>query len=225
MKNVKALLATLLACAMVFALAACSVELGGEETWEYSGDDKESATQVFRNFFEGTYAASNLEVSATSGGTVQFKESIDGTSDCSEFASNGTKAYSFMNGDEYVYAVDGDDSQYYMTGKENYEMGRLFYKNYVDVLDDLPEDGQATFSCVVKGSKKDGVSNATLTLEIKNGDQGSIIVTATARDDLVQTAVMDVTDEGQNRKSELTFTYGSAKVTLPDISTWSKVES
>ena len=67
MKNVKALLATLLACAMVFALAACSVELGGEETWEYSGDDKESATQVFRNFFEGTYAASNLEVSATSG--------------------------------------------------------------------------------------------------------------------------------------------------------------
>lgn len=40
---------------MVSALCACSIKVGGEETWEYSADTKEGCEQLFNDFFRKTF--------------------------------------------------------------------------------------------------------------------------------------------------------------------------
>jgi len=229
MKKTKILLATLLALATVFALCACSVEFGGEENWEYKADDKEGTEELYNNFFEKTNASTNTVVTISGSNGVISVESIDGTSDFQNIRGGETQAYSFVKDGEYYYAVSSSDSNYYMTGKENYDMGYNAYKNYIEFFDAVPEGDGVTYSCVVNGNKnKDGESSATMTLEIDAGAEGKITMTATAKNDLVESLTFTSTsaEEGVSETFtiSMSFVYGSASVTIPDVSGWSKVE-
>ena len=221
MKNAKILLAISLVLAMVFALCACSVELGGEETWEYSADDKEGTVQLFNDFFAETFKNTNQTVTANSEGKDQFVETIDGTSDYATYSESGAETWSFIKDDEYIYAMTGEDTKYYTVSEEYYGYGYFAYKRNLDFFDMLPEEG-ITYSCEVKGSSKDGSSNSTLTLEVKNGDEGSITINASSKDDLVDTITLSSTQEGATVNTTMTIVYGSASVTTPDISDWPK---
>ncbi|MBR6108633.1 MAG: hypothetical protein IKQ36_02760 [Clostridia bacterium] len=48
-------MAIALSLAMISALCACSIKVGGEETWEYSADTKEGYEQLFNDFFRKTF--------------------------------------------------------------------------------------------------------------------------------------------------------------------------
>lgn len=217
MKTVKLILALALALATVFSTAACSVELGGEETWEYSSDEKEGVIQLFDDFFEGTYKNTNQIVTVKNGEKLVETETIDGTSSFVEYSTNGAKSYSFKDGEEFIYVVSAEESSYYMKGEENYNYGRYAYKLFLEGFKEVPGDS-VTFKCEVKGSSKDDVSSETITLEATHSELGSLKLEATAKNDLVQTAAV-TTVEGENTVvMTFTFEYGSAKVEIPDIS-------
>ena len=220
MKNAKTLLAISLALVMIFSFCACSFELGGEETWEYTADDKEGTVQLFNDFFEETFKNTNQIVTAKSNGQDYFVETIDGTSDYAVYSTTGAETWSFIKDGEYIYAMTGEDSSYYMVSEEYYGYGYFTYKRSIDLFDMLPEEG-LTYSCESKGSAKDGNSTSTLTFEIKS-DEGSITINASAKDGLVETVNISSTQEGTTVNTTMTIVYGSASVTVPDISGWSK---
>ena len=220
MKNAKTLLAITLTLVMVFSFCACSFELGGEETWEYTSDDKEGTVQLFNDFFEETYKNTNQIVTAKSNGQDYFVETIDGTSDYTKYSTNGADTWSFIKDGEYISAVSGEDSSYYMVSEEYYGYAYFAYKNSFNIVEMLPEEG-LTYSCESKGSAKDGKSNATLTLEIKS-DERNITINASAKDGLVETVNISSTQEGTTVNTTMTIVYGSASVTVPDISGWDK---
>lgn len=223
MKTAKTLLTVMLALGMVFSLCACSFELGGEETWEYGSDDKEGCSQLFNDFFEETFKNTNQTITVKSGSDTVFVETIDGTSDYISYSTTSTDTCSFIKDGEYIYALTGEDAQYYMVGEEYYGYGYFVYKNSIDIFEMLPEEG-VTFSAEVKGGKIDGESTTTMTLEIKNGDEGSVTINASAKNDLVESITVSRSEEGTTVTSTMTIVYGSASVTVPDISEWSKEE-
>ena len=217
MKKTKALLSILLTAAMLFALCACSFKLGGETTWNYDADQKDSTVELFDDFFKDTFRNTNQVVTVKNGENVIFVENIDGTSSYVVY-TNSPKTCSFRKDNEYYYAFTSDDAQYYMTGEEAYGYGYYAYKQYIDVLDDLPEEG-LTYSCKVDGKSEDGKSEATLALEIKKGSD-VLTINAAAKDGLVESATISQTMDGNSVTMTLTFAYGSATVTIPDISDW-----
>ena len=224
MKKGKALLAVLLVSVLALALCACGVEVGGEETWEYTAEDKEATVQLFNDFFEKTFTNTNQVVTVKSGEEQIFVETIDGTSDHASYATTGAEVYSFINGDEYIYAMSADGSEYYMVSEDYYNSGYFAYKSHLDMFEMLPEEG-LTYSCKVQGSKKGDEGTSTLTLEIKNGEDGSIAITASAKNDLVENVVVTRNEEGTTTTSTFDIVYGTASVTVPDISDWYKAEA
>ena len=224
MKNLKVFFAVLLALTAIFSLCACSIELGGEETWEYSADDKEGTVQLFNNFFEKTFANTNQVITVKSGENVIFVENIDGTSDYAAYETTGSKTYSFIKDGEYIYAMTSEDSNFYMVGETNYGYGYFAYRRNIDVLKDIPEEG-VTFACEVKGSAEGENSSAAMTVTVKNGDEGTIKIVATSKNDLVDSITTTRTEDGQDHVSTFSIVYGSASVEIPDISGWTKQDS
>jgi len=229
MKKTKIILALLLAVAClasVLALSACEFTLGGDEEWTYEADDKEGSVELLGQFFEGTYANTNQVVTLKTEGKVSLTETIDGTSSYVSYA-DGTKLYSFIDGENYICASStADGENYYVIGEERYNFGYFAYKMYVDVLSDYPESDDLTYSCVVKGSgtfseNEENVSSSeTLTAEIKNGDETVLSISASAKDSLVRNLDCEYTVDGTTVSFTLTFVYGTASVTVPDISGW-----
>ena len=224
MKKGKALLAILLVSVLALALCACGVKIGGEETWEYTAEDKEATVQLFNDFFEKTFTNTNQVVTVKSGEEQIFVETIDGTSDHASYATTGAEVYAFINGDEYIYAMSADGSEYYMVSEDYYNLGYFAYRSQLDVFDMLPEDG-LTYACKVEGSKNGDEGTSTMTIEIKNGDEGAITITASAKNDLVENVVVTRNEEGTTATSTFDIVYGSASVTLPDITDWYKEEA
>ena len=153
-----------------------------------------------------------------------FVEAIDGTSDHASYATTGAEVYAFISGDEYIYAVSADGSEYYMVSEEYYNSGYFAYKSYLDLFELLPEE-ELTYSCKVEGSKKGDEGTSTMILEIKNGEDGSIAITASAKNDLVENIVLTRNEEGTTTTSTFDIVYGTASVTVPDISDWYKEEA
>ena len=222
MKKTKIFLTLSLVLAMVFTLFACSLKLGGEETWESTADNKEGVISLFDGFFEKTFANTNQVITVTSGGETVYVENIDGTSDYVSYADSNNDNWSFIKDGEYIYAMNGEDMNYYMVGEENYNYGYFVYKSTAEIFKMVPEEDGVTFSCVVKGSKKDGKSTETLTLEVKNGDAGSLTISASSTDGLVDTITIVSSQEGTTTTTTMTIAYGGASVTVPDITSWVK---
>lgn len=223
MKLTKTLLTISLALIMAFSLLACTIQSGGDETWEYSADTKEGCEELFNDFFKETLENTNMIVTMKGNGNPVSTETIDGTSDYITYATTGTETYSFIKDEEYIYAMTGDDSNYYMVGKDNYDYGYQVYKHSLNIFEALPEEG-ATYSCEVKGGTTDGNSTNNLTLEFK-ANVGSIKFEASSENDLVKTITITRIEEGQTYITDMTIEYGSASVTVPDISDWYKQEN
>lgn len=209
------------------SVCACSVEVGGDETWNYSAEDKDGALELFNNFAEKTFADTNQVVTVKSDGKDLLVETIDGTSEYSEAATTGAKGYAFIDGDKYISAMDTKESKYYMEGKDAYDRAFRGYKQLLSFLN-TPDDDSLTFDCKVEGKSNDGKSTETITMTIKKGDEGSASVKAESEDGLIQSISykVDYSDSETNEKYDLEFTfeYGSAKVEIPDITGWSLVK-
>lgn len=240
MKKISTIVCAVVLVVSMLAFSACNFMIGGESTWEYESSDKEGTVELVSQFFEKTFANTNQVVTVKSKGEPFFTETIDGTSDHVVYDGASTETYSFINEEGYIYAMafassseeDSDTSKSYWVSKDYYDSGYFAYKFYVTVFELLPEEG-ITFNCKVSGKGTIGEndeqsdSTSTLTLEVKNGDVGSITITATSKNDLVESVSYSQTaidDNGETVNSNLllTFEYGSASVTVPDLSDWYK---
>lgn len=225
MKKIKVLIAVMLVFALALAVCACSVELGGEETWNYTAEDWEGSRELFNNFTEKTFSDTNQIVTMSNNGKELFTETIDGTSEYG-FAENGSESYAFKDGDKYFYAVSGDGSKYYMEGEDNYDLGYRMYKRYFYFLEKPEDESAISYSCKVEGKSDDGKSSETYELVMDAGKNGKATVKAASEDGLVTsiTFTSDEADASQNVDMKFTFTYGSAKVETPDLSGWEKID-
>jgi hypothetical protein len=170
----------------------------------------------------------------TEKGKELFTETIDGTSSHGVYNTSGvtksgkTDTYAFKDGKKYIFASSDGETQYYMEGKKNYEIGYRAYKKYLELFD-LNEAKGVTFSAKVDGKKENekAVSKETLKIEMKKGKSDSLTISATSEDGLVKKLTYTVNSKDakiENEKITLDFTYGSAKVKIPDISKWTKSE-
>lgn len=218
-RKISSLLALILAGLMVFSLTACTITVGGENesTFELTADGKEDSLQLLTEFFADTYASDNLVVTTKSGDTVTSTESIVGDSGCVVFAASGVTAYSFKQDGAFIGASDEGESKTYRKGEGAYSAYYRFYYATIRLLDAADESG--TFSCVTKTEEKETADSKTSTAELTfemTGESGTVKITATAKDGLVQSATI-TTDGGTVTQ---TYAYGSASVTLPDLTDW-----
>ena len=234
------------------ALASCSLQEmleNADYTEEYTADNKDGSVELINSFFEETLKDPNFVITnKNKAGEVQFTETVKGTSGLVVY-KDGSETYAYKKGDFYYVAMisfneneDGEveEHRYYYCSdnskpgyyKDN-ELGTMkdmyngsyctFMGKYlgINLVSALPEEN-ATFSCVSKGEKKDGVTTGSLTFDYTT-ESGTIKITADSKENLVQTIRIVVTDNATseaNRDFTWTFEYGSASITLPDTDAW-----
>ena len=223
MKKTAFLIISLLLC--VATLASCGliqINPNGIESegWtEVTADTKDDCFTLLDSFMEETLKNANVVVTVEGNGAVQYVESIVGDKNCVDHKSTDTKVYAFKQDNEFISAVDGD-TQYYMVGEEFYNNNYCYFLYNVRMLkEEIPAD-QATFTGKMRTEEKNGESSSTLTFEITS-EIGNVKITAEAKNGLVLAASYIINDPtaGQ-RTTTLTFAYGNAVVTLPDITDW-----
>ena len=208
-RKVSFLLALILAGVMVFSLAACS--FGGiesEQSSELSAHGKEDSLKLLNDFFKQTLQNDNMVITTKNDDALKYTETIDGDANTVVFHESGVTAYSFKQNGEYIAASLEGEEKTYRKGEGAYNAYFRFFYAKIRVLDAADESN--TFSC--KASDTDLVFEMT-------GENGNIKITATAKDGLVQSATMTDSEETITQ----TYTYGSAAVTLPDLTDWEDV--
>ncbi len=226
MKKILSVILALLCLIPLFTLTACEFNLEGTETWDNSADGKEDCVSMFNEFFAETFKNTNQVATVKLGGEMLFVETIDGAKDFISY-SNGTKTYSFIDGSNYVYAMSGEENgDVYFVDKAYYDYGYFAYKGYI-LSDELPDEG-VTYKCTDKGEgtfgKDDGknTSTAELNFEITDNNGESVKIKASAKNGLVESVSYTYLEDGKENTLTVSIVYGSASVTVPDISGWSK---
>lgn len=235
-KSITLIIIALLVCvSSAVSLTSCSFnfELGSEGFVEYAADGKEDSMELFSGFFEDTVNNANVVVTVKSEGAVQYVENIEGTKNLVEYNTNGVKAYAFPQGDEYIVAIDSEDGKYIMTGKDSYDRQYCYFMRSFDMIGAVTED-KATFNCVSRVEEKETTvdgeqiieSTGTLTFDIVT-ETGTININVAAENGLVTTVTLTVNDTaaGTNRTTTMTFEYGGASVTTPDVTGWADASS
>ena len=226
MKKTLAILLAAMFVLSAFSLCACGAPADNAKneetkTWENTAKDKDEVTELFDKFTEGTYKNTNQIVTAKSGGEEIFTETIDGDKDFISY-KNGSQTYSFVDGDDKVYAMVDEGSGIYWVDETYYNYGYFAYKTYIELFKNLTDEEGVTFDCKVSGESKGDEKTETITLDVKNGDEGSMTVNATAKNGLIEKYSISIIEEDSTRDMEFTFAYGSASVTIPDTSEWSE---
>lgn len=220
----KRMFAVALAIVMTFALCACSIELGGEETWEYSSDELEGSKDIYNEFIGKTLSDTNQVMTMKSGDKVIYVETIDGTSEYNHAETTGANSYAFVADGVYYYGVEDpeNNTKYYFTDKEMYDTGFRSYKSFLNLLDAFTEEDGIVFDTRVEGTANgtgdDRQSNATLKMTLTYEGE-TITVEATSVNELVTNMTMTSGDV----VNTFTFEYGNASVTVPDLTDWTNL--
>lgn len=234
------LLCLALLAAAVFTLGACNLddlEITGEGKYEFTADGKQDSVDLLISFFDGTVQnveegevaeEVNFVVTIVTDNKSTLVETVKGEEESirMDFGGNTTE-YLFKSGDEYIVAVESDTANYYMTGKDAYDTLRFTFLNMLRKASELEEKEGATFDCISVMEDSDYItkdvqethSTSELNFDYKS-DDGSVHITANAKDGFVQSCT--ITEKLNDRESvtTMTFVYGNASVTVPDITDW-----
>lgn len=224
MKKTATLMIALLLCVAIFASCGILDNIEVTGTSEIKADSKEDSLSLLNSYFEDSLKDANVVVTATGNGEVIYVESLLGNKSFLDYQSTGTKMYCFVDGEKYIVATESEESGFYTTDKETYDKNHPYFMSNIKILEMVPEE-DTTFTCTVKTEENGKESSSTLTFEVAaNG--ASIKITATAKNGKVQTVTFTTPDaiSGTPRTTELAFAYGSASVTLPDISEWTNMD-
>ncbi|MBQ7173295.1 MAG: hypothetical protein IJR88_04180 [Clostridia bacterium] len=235
-KTLTAILAFFACFALILTLGACSSNdpvIESEETSEVTADNKADCLELLNSFFEETIKSGNFVATSTHEEDRRI-ESVVGDASCTVNESDGSTFWAFKRGDEFICAVSADGSNQYIIGEDYYNSYYLSSLSSLNVMEYVPEEG-FTFQCTVKtkemrvtrGDQTSDETTATLSFEAKMEGSGSINITATAKNGLVESMVYSTTDLAADQTLALTttFVYGNAVVTLPDITDWEDVSS
>ena len=203
------------------------------QAYKKSADDKEDTMKLLKDFLGKTLEDQNHVVTATMDGKDVFTENVSGTSDHIKYSDQDSETWAFIDGDRKIYATSNSSMKVYMVGDDAYALGKNVVWTSLDAIDkaDAAEADKAgiSFSASESGETVDGEKVATITVTVAKKDEGQITLTAESKNDLVQKLEMDtdIIRDGKavKQKLSMTFSYGNAQVTIPDISGWEDVTS
>lgn len=205
--------------------------------FEYEANTKEEIINLFETFFNETTTHTNQTIKYTLktvvSGVGTFVEQIDGTNNCVERNYDGdiSRSYSFVLDDKYYFAQSIWDSKEYTVNKDKYDNNYFTYKHTVGSFKKLTFTEDISASCSLTGngeySKNDNnyYGNATFILDIKYNGSPFYYLKGTSKNNLINHfdySFLNTTDHRTWIESELNVTYGSASVTIPDISNWQR---
>ena len=232
MKKISALLISAL---MAISLAACGstapLEAEGSGSWEVSADGREDSLQLYRDFFVETLEDANVVVTGKYDGETIYTEDIIGSTSCL-VNSIGTHMYAFKDGEESITAVEDGESKYIIKDEDYYYDYYLYFTSLMTIKM-IPEEG-GTFTCVSKGQEQDKTvdgktvttGSGTLTFDYVS-ENGTINVTANTENGQLKTMTITLDDKTSNttRVTDVTFEYGTASITAPDVTGWTDMTS
>ena len=226
-------IALLVLLASVFAFTACTIE--SEGYWESKADSKNDSIELLNGFFENTLKESDMVITLKSGGEIQVTENIKGSSSC-YVGKDGTKVTSYIKDTYYYYVIESEDTNTYFTNDSSkrgydadassyYNLNRFYFMSNVKIVEMIPETA-GTFTCTSRVDEKNGSTTGTLTFDFVS-ENGTVKITAAAKDELVQTFSVEkqgLVESEQSVSVTATIVYGGATVTLPDTDAWDAEE-
>ena len=226
MKKASLIIVIVVIClATVLATSACNfdkiienIKNSGEGTADYSADDKYHSLGILEEVLAGSLNNPNMVVTARNGDSLYFTEFVVGDKDCTVY-SDTDKVYAVKDGDQYKVIRTLGKS--YTVGKDVYDENYCRFKQFIiKNVDEKFKDG--TFSCTrhieEKGEQSEG--NFTFNYTGENGDSYQIV--GSERNDLVQAITITAKQDGVEASLTLDFAYGSAAVTVPDITDYNE---
>lgn len=199
-----------------------------ESTEEFSAEGKEDTLQILNEFFENTrdipnkIATTSHEEDAKEDTRV---EKVDGDKSVIE-SSDGSKTYTFIDGDKYITATESESFKIYTVSEEIYNKTHNNFLSFLTTIESLDETAgkfelSGTRHEVEKTNGEDYLveNDATLRFTFTAGT-GSITVDVTQEDNLVTDIQIIVDDENGERVTYVFLEYGGAEVEVPDISDW-----
>ena len=189
--------------------------------WEFTADNLELAKDIYDDFFYLTIYNDDMVVKVYTDDELLLTETLDGNKDHMEYAW-GEESFAYNEGEEYIFAVKDEHTKYYFTDKDSYYDYSLAFEFFINVFSDLEED-KLTVNLSSKGkSIPEGYSvytDAVLTVAIQYEGWNSNIRAVKERDKVVSFEETFTNEDGTTT-TKITFEFGNASVTMPDLSDW-----
>lgn len=170
----------------------------------------EAALDARYEFLDPVFWSENLVVTIETP-TSKIVETFTEEVDCVDYGTCKTYAYYEDNDEENwdtYYIFESEDTKYFMKNSDSFDDNiYVWYYLFIDPYDALKED--ADFSCDVEGN--------TMTFKIVQDGETLVTFTAEKTGEDVTSATLTVATEGGDRTINFTFEYGTADVTIPDL--------
>ena len=194
---------------------------GEIKEWEFTADNLEDAKDIYEDFFYLTIYDDNMVVKVYNDDGLMLTETLDGNKDHIEYTW-GEVAFAYHDGEEYIYAVKDGKNKYYFTDKDSYLDYSLAFEFFIDAFADIENEG-LTVSLSSKGksipTEYSVYFDAVLTCEIQYQGWSSSIRAVKERDKVISFENA-LTDENGTTTTRITFEFGNASVTMPDLTDW-----
>lgn len=188
--------------------------------YTFTADTIAEAKDIYDSFIYMSIYAENLVVKLTNSDGVFLTEYFVGDYDHTVY-SDDYETFSFIDSDNYYYAVRDGENKYYFNDKKTFDENGFDFFFFVDVFSDLPEDATVSLTSNVT-SIKEGYNihdDATLTAEIHHSNMVTNIRVEKVRD-YVTTFTSTTTDDDGSYTLTVTFEYDKAEEIIPDLTDW-----
>lgn len=214
----------------VVTLAGCSMntEISGEGTVDIVADpNKEDCIALFNQAFDELFKDPNVVIESKENGKIDFTQNL--YKETSKVVTSDNKTfYAFKDKEQAIVATEySSDYKYIELDEERYEFQMRYFLGGFNF--EVVEDENATWSCEyhetnsdkISGDKVESHSEGKYSFELKATDY-----TMTAEIEMKDGLPEEIDYKGEfahvddNFDVDMTFTYGNAKFTLPDITGW-----
>ena len=173
---------------------------------------KADCFQMIDNFFENTKKAEKLVVTEKRDDKVIWTQTVEGGKVSVVFGEGESVAYGYIDGYRYISAVlDKGEVAIYKTDLETYNAYLYYYLFSFNYLRSMSEE-DVSWSCIEtkNGNKSELVFECT-------DKGGGIKFVVNSSDGLVTDISFTSTKTGLESVTIMTFEYGNASVTIPEI--------
>ena len=204
----KKLLLIMICLLMAVGLFGC-----GEVEDEVEVSGQEQSVEMLNTFFQKTLTDPAFIATTICYGQILTVETVNKTTACLENKSTHQTIYTFIKDSEYYTAVV--ETKYYGVGKGYYDNNYCMFMNNVN---DAKTIKDATYTCKVSSTAKDGVTSSELVYEVDSATK-VIQITASATDGLVNSFTYGAVNKENNTSftKTVSFVYGEININIPDL--------
>lgn len=203
------------------------------DAWSLTAKDAEEAFTYFGAFVNGVVEETNLKATMKIDGVVMAQDEVDGEKLHSFVGVEGQseEIFAWIDNETYYVATDDSEGKFY---SEVSEMEYAYCLPHRSILLAvmfmslfIPEEGASGISATATGeggSIEAQVGEANLTLTIHDEEDGDAIIQVKNVDGKTSNLTLTEVEGETTSIIAVDFTYGEAKVTLPDLADYTFVE-